>query len=337
MNSYRIKQFLGFAAILAVLAGSAGVVSAQDDDAKDNDGKTENATKNKTFKRTIKINRGGGQGADVNFEVRIEQFQNKEGSLWIGILCIPASPELRAHLQLPEGKGVMIHHLVEGAPAAKAGLKQYDVLLKAGDVELSRIGDLVKVIRDAGKHELTIELIQAGKPKTISVTPTDRKITDSPAPIAHYKQFIEELNRRLEIRGYRPTQFKWVRPGIVSNNAIAESLPRGLSVNINKSNNEPAQIVVRRAGKEWKVTEDSLEKLPDDIRPHVARMLAHKHGAQVQPQIRQWKWLLPQNTEFAPMPPLQTNRNSEKRFEAINQRLDELQKAIEKLSKQLKE
>src|SRR5207244_10407192 len=50
--------------------------------------------------------------------------------------------------------------------------------------------------------------------------------------------------------------------------------PKDLSVQINKEGNQPAKIHVKRGDKEeWQVTDDKLKDLPEDVRPHVERLM----------------------------------------------------------------
>jgi len=61
--------------------------------------------------------------------------------------------------------------------------------------------------------------------------------------------------------------------------ATSGKLPENISIQINKSGEEPAKIKVTRDGKSWEVTEKELGKLPEDIRPHIKRMLSGQAGA----------------------------------------------------------
>jgi hypothetical protein len=48
--------------------------------------------------------------------------------------------------------------------------------------------------------------------------------------------------------------------------------PKNLSVQINKEGDQPAKIHVKQGDKEWDVTEDKLNELPEDVRQHVQRL-----------------------------------------------------------------
>ena len=63
---------------------------------------------------------------------------------------------------------------MKDSPAAKAGIAQYDVLLRAGDKPLAEPRDLLAAVDAAKETKLKIELIRGGKPKTIELTPAKR-------------------------------------------------------------------------------------------------------------------------------------------------------------------
>ena len=56
---------------------------------------------------------------------------------WLGIYCSPVPPALRAHVTLPEKQGLLAMSITKDSPAAKAGIAQYDILLRAGGKPLA--------------------------------------------------------------------------------------------------------------------------------------------------------------------------------------------------------
>ena len=65
----------------------------------------------------------------------------------------------------------------------------------------------------------------------------------------------------------------FARPGVVAQNANVfmkrGEFPKDLSISVHKEGDKPAEIHVKKGDKEWKVTEDKMGELPDDVRPHV--------------------------------------------------------------------
>ena len=93
---------------------------------------------------------------------------------WLGIGCAPVPAALRTQLNVPEKQGLLVEGVAPDSPAAKAGIAQYDILLRAGDKPLAEPRELVKAIEAAKESKLKIELIHDGKPKTIEATPAKR-------------------------------------------------------------------------------------------------------------------------------------------------------------------
>lgn len=93
---------------------------------------------------------------------------------WIGIDGTSPDEALRAQLELPAGQGLLINQVVENSPAAKAGLKQYDVLLTCHDAPVSQIPDLAQIIEEKKGAALALRLIRGGKRIIIEVTPERR-------------------------------------------------------------------------------------------------------------------------------------------------------------------
>ena len=61
------------------------------------------------------------------------------GEYWLGVECLPVMPALRAQLNLPEKQGLLVAAVMPDSPAAKAGIKQHDVLLRVGEKPLAEV------------------------------------------------------------------------------------------------------------------------------------------------------------------------------------------------------
>jgi C-terminal processing protease CtpA/Prc len=92
----------------------------------------------------------------------------------LGATLQPVGDTLRAQLDLPTGQGLLIASLREDSPAARAGLKQNDVLLMLADKPLSAVEDLTKRLKAAGESPQPLKVLRAGRPQTIQVRPVYR-------------------------------------------------------------------------------------------------------------------------------------------------------------------
>jgi hypothetical protein len=213
---------------------------------------------------------------------------------WIGLLggAIPADNPLRAQLDLPEKTGLLVANVMPESPAAKAGLKQHDILLKANNKELHEMKDLVDLVMSEGpkKGQITLEVLRHNKRETLNLKPEERPANvQMPQGVAGAEggsfgmggpgfpgmpeQFMQQF-------GGQFPEFRNLGPGVIlrGEGQGVGSMPNGVSISIQKQNDQPTHITVTRGKDKWEITGDdpeSLKKLPDDLRPFVERML---HG-----------------------------------------------------------
>ena len=96
----------------------------------------------------------------------------------IGVSCSPVSDQLRSHLDLEEGVGLVVSSEPRaGTPAARSGLRRHDILLSADGTDLATNNDLVTVVKAAGESEraLSIKLVRRGEEIEVEVKPTMRQ------------------------------------------------------------------------------------------------------------------------------------------------------------------
>jgi membrane-associated protease RseP (regulator of RpoE activity) len=248
---------------------------------------------------------------------------------WIGLLGSPIPPEhmLRAQVDLPENEGLLVQQIVPNSPASKAGLKQYDILVKANDKALHEMQDLVDQVAAEGpkKGEIKLDVLRRGKHETVTVTPEDRPANASsamPRPNMLGGGFgampFGDPNDLLQ-------QFRNIGPGVIvgGNGAAASSglanMPNGVSVSVQKENDQPAHITVKRGNDTWNIVGDdpeSLKQLPDDLRPFVEQMV--HNGANIQ---------MPKLQPGFGGPALD-NGGMRERMQRMEQRLQEMQKQL---------
>ncbi len=273
----------------------------------------------------------------------------KPSEYWLGVECTPVDPTLRSQLQLPEGQGLVIRAVVPDSPAAKAGLREHDILLQAGEKKLSAVSDLIEAVEAAKEQKLTLEMIREGKRQKLQVTPAKRPPEQIqpgfgwgmviPVPgnpdFEAFRKWFEKMQPG------QPLRFRFFQPGFVMPPGFGwhfgwqTALPEGLSIAITKSGKEPAQIKVQKDGKTWEVTEKELDKLPPDIRRHVERMLGQ--GGWIEMDLP-WEvgppWF---GTEGKEKLPGRIRQDLQKQLEKHQQEVEKLQKQLEELKKALEQ
>jgi serine protease Do len=90
---------------------------------------------------------------------------------WLGVQIQPVTDDLAESLGLSEASGAIVSDVTEDSPAQKAGLRQGDVILKAGGKAIGDARDLSRTVAALTPGQATpFEIIRDGKPDTISVT-----------------------------------------------------------------------------------------------------------------------------------------------------------------------
>ncbi len=265
-------------------------------------------------------------------------FQPSE--YWLGLECHPADATLRAQLKLDEDTGLVVRTLVPDSPAAKAGIQQHDVLVRAGGKELKGVRDLVEAVDAAGDRKLAVELVREAKRRKMDVAPAKRPEPETlrdrflPLPVPGnpdweaFRKWMEE--RKPGEEGPGPMRFRFIRPGMIlpQGAPFRIELPEGLSIAITRKGSDPAEIVVKRGDEKWEVTEKELDKLPDDVREHVERLLGRGgKGFGIDLDL-QTDRVIPMPRFEAP-PPRALDKTLEERLERMHREIDELRKALE--------
>ena len=227
------------------------------------------------FNDTLKFDLLTQPGDGVNAEPAVP------GTYWLGTVCFPVQPALRIQLHLSEKEGLLVESVMPDSPAAKAGIVQYDILVRAGDKPLGDVPDLIKAVETAKEGKLKLELIRGGKPQTIEATPAKRPegafnpVPPDAADWGTVQKWLESMKQGAPGNGPQTFQFRTFGPGAIVSKAVPVpvQLPPNTSVSISKSNDQPTKIVVTRGNDKWEVTEKELDKLPADLRPAVEQML----------------------------------------------------------------
>ena len=275
--------------------------------------------------------------------VLVNDVMTMRSEYWLGVFASRPSPALQAQLKLAKNQGLLIEAVQPDSPAAKAGLRQYDVLLKGNDKPLTALRDLMHLIDQVKEGKLTLELLRAGKHETVTVTPAKR-----PASEPETNEWsVSEGTGTINWPGGLPLDFHIVHPGQILPPGgplpgfpgggptglditvqIKTKLADGSKVEIIRHGGEPARVVVTRDKDKWEGTSGDLSKIPEKIRPEVQRLLHpafdHFHaftvpGGAVLPPAFSGQFKAPSDVE--------------KRLADLQKQLDELRRSVDALRK----
>lgn len=125
----------------------------------------------------LKILRGGKPASvKVKGELRAALAPVAEDAVvfFIGTPANPLDATYRAHLDVPEGTGLIVGEIKDNTPAAKAGIKQGDILLLFDGNALPDVDTLRAKIQGKGPHPAKIQFLRGGHKQEVSVTPERR-------------------------------------------------------------------------------------------------------------------------------------------------------------------
>jgi hypothetical protein len=123
---------------------------------------------------TFMVGRAGGSTGGGTWVVGPDQPQPftmlNPPKVMLGINMVPLTDEVREELELDEGEGVLVQRVIEGTPAAEAGLQENDVIV---EVEGHRPAT-AETVREAlkGKNPgdtVSMSIRREGKSKSIKV------------------------------------------------------------------------------------------------------------------------------------------------------------------------
>jgi len=329
----KLRDSLEWLLLVAVIFGGGAIAQAQNDAAPSTD---KQAADEPPAGKIVRIGPSGdseisidsatieGESADASERPELPKH-------WIGILGGPVSDELRAQIDIPENQGVMVRQVVPGSPADKAGLKSFDILLKANDTNLADVRDLTSLVRSQGENggKITLDVLRRGEHESVTLTPESRpeEVGDGSGALMGPMGPMGPGMRAWHLNPRDPLTYNFRslpgRSRIPGSNL--SQMPSGVSVSIQKQNDGPAHITVQRGNDTWTIVGDdpsSLEQLPEDVRPFVEQLLAG--GGRMQMSIP----TLP-GMHGTPGPPAGIyNGTLQERLDRMEQQLEEMQQRM---------
>jgi membrane-associated protease RseP (regulator of RpoE activity) len=114
------------------------------------------------------------------------KVETKPGTMkaYLGVNVADLHPAIASHLPsiVLHGQGVIVEMVYVNSPAAKAGIREHDILLMYDDQKLFNRDQLVKLIaNDQRDREVSIRLIRQGKETLVSVRLGERPANATPS------------------------------------------------------------------------------------------------------------------------------------------------------------
>jgi membrane-associated protease RseP (regulator of RpoE activity) len=211
------------------------------------------------------------------------------GGYRLGLRLSQVPRPLNEQLDL-KGEGMVVARVEPDSPAAKAGIKENDVLLSAGEKSIKSPSDLIEAVAKSDGKELSLKLVRGGKPLTIAATPEKtaedvvKRHIEWREPRGDHRLDInveeleEKIREKLRDSGV-DMRLQLMQPGkfLVEGEKFMfgarPEFPDDLSVTIRKQGKNPAGLEVKKGDKNWTVKEDELAQLPPEVRGPIESLL----------------------------------------------------------------
>lgn len=330
--SVKLRDSMEWLLLVAMIFGGGAIAQAQNDA----------VAEEQPTGKIVRIGPAGDSQISID-GARVEGESTNVGESelpkqWIGIFLSPLSDELRAQINVPADEGVIVRQVVPGSPAEKAGLRPFDILLSANGDKLTDVGQLTELVRAQGdkSEPIKLDVLRHGEHESIVLTPEVRP--DDAVFGGNAFSHVGPGTQAWHLNPRDPMSFGFrgmPGPGPMMGGFNLNQMPNGVSVSVQKQNDEPAHITVKRGNDTWDIVGDdpsSLAQLPEDLRPFVEQMLAGTRPRQMPP--------LPQMNQMPQMPqmPMMPGMGSPPGFRngELQQRLDQMQQQLEELQQRMR-
>ena len=116
---------------------------------------------------------GYGFAVPINLAKRIMKDLIEKGYVsraWLGIGMMPVTENVAERYGLKKIRGALVDNVMEESPAEKAGLKKLDIILRVGESEIQKPGDVQNIIALKNPGEtVVLTVLRDGKEKKVSV------------------------------------------------------------------------------------------------------------------------------------------------------------------------
>ena len=191
---------------------------------------------------------GGHGDHDEEHEYAKLAIQAKMSKYWLGVVTEALEGALKDHL---DTDGLIIEEVVEDSPAAAAGLKANDIVVKVAGKKIADVKTLVEIIGDNGAKPMKIEILRKGRSKTMTATPAKRpqgKATDLAIPHEQILRFQPGMT------------MKWATPMAGADVIALADGGNSISITVEKNGEGPAKVKIQAQWRDEGVRDGRLRR-----------------------------------------------------------------------------
>jgi serine protease Do len=112
---------------------------------------------------------------------------------YTGAMLEKMSTQLADYFGVSSGVGLLVRSVIDDSPAALAGMRAGDVVIRADSKPVASTGDWAKIIKNSHGHPLSITVMRDKKEQTLTLTPDGKRRSGVDFPV----QPVEDVSRSL--------------------------------------------------------------------------------------------------------------------------------------------
>jgi Do/DeqQ family serine protease len=162
----------------------------------------------------VATGQGIGFAIPVNMAKHVVEQLISKGTVsrgWLGVSIQPVTEDIAASFGLKKAAGALVNQVVDGSPAAKAGIKQGDIIRAIDGTEVKEVSQLQRLVGDlpVGKR-VKVTVFREGKEVTLSLVignadssaAKEQAKPEEPQPATWLGMSVRELPREMRMRGF---------------------------------------------------------------------------------------------------------------------------------------
>lgn len=160
----------------------------------------------------VAAGQGIGFAIPVNMAKQIVEQLISKGKVsrgWLGVSIQPVTEEIARSFGLNKARGALVNEIVAGSPAAKAGIRQGDIIVAIDDKEVKDASHLQRLVATVPVGtRVAVKVIRDGKERTLPLVigssdsaAAKQEKPKEQAPAEWLGMSVEELPREMRMKG----------------------------------------------------------------------------------------------------------------------------------------